>query len=420
MNKTKIIATIGPACESQKKLLEMMQAGMNLCRLNFSHGDYAWHRKAIENIRKAEKIFGKKIGIMADIQGPRIRVANKKPIDAKKGDRIFITDEKSPANHRYGKELVLDWDGFYFHVQRGDRILIEDGTIDLEVIKKDKHGCVAVVLTGGKIKENKGVNIPAISRHLGFLTDKDLADLEFVAGKEIDFVAASFVRSGRDIVHLRRIIESFLEKEKRKKDAHFKREMPWIISKIERKKAVRNIESIVEQSDGIMVARGDLAIEVSQEKLAIIQKDLIRKCLKSAKPVIVATQIMASMVENNRPTRAEISDISNAVIDQADAVMFSNETAVGKNPLGVVETAQRIIKQTEKSPYNDVKLRLVNVFAKLLFRQKKKKQGRKVIKAGSLADSLQFSSLRQEDVRISLGFNNVLDKRKASLIWGVE
>jgi len=417
MNKTKIVATIGPAAEKIKELVEMMDMGLDACRLNFSHGDYIWHRNAIRKIRQAEKKVGRKVAIIADIQGPRVRVANKKELDIKKGERIFITDTKSPAIHQYKKELMLDWEEFYLHIKRGDRIFIEDGIFDLVVTKKEKFGCVAEVLIGGKLKPHKGVNIPAISDYLGFLTDKDLSDLNFVCGQDVDMVAVSFVKNRKNISDLRKIMDGFISKNDCLDQERKRIEIPWIISKIERKDALRNLDGIIDESDGIMVARGDLAIEVPQEKVAILQKDIIKKCLKAKKPVIVATQMMASMVENNRPTRAEISDISNAVIDQADAIMFSNETAVGRYPIKVIETADKIIREAERSSYNDRRLKLTNRFARMLFRVKEDKR-RRSVKAKSLKELLEYSSLRQEKVSLCLDSRSVLEKRKASLIWG--
>jgi pyruvate kinase len=261
------------------------------------------------------------------------------------------------------------------------------------------------------------VNIPAISDYLGFLTDKDLSDLDFVCGQDVDMVAVSFVKNRKNITDLRKIINSFISKNNRLNRKRKRTEIPWIISKIERKDALRNLDGIIDESDGIMVARGDLAIEVPQEKVAILQKDIIKKCLKAKKPVIVATQMMASMVENNRPTRAEISDISNAVIDQTDAIMFSNETAVGRYPIKVIETADKIIREAEKSSYNDKRLKLTNRFARMLFHVKEDKR-RRSVKAKSLKELLEYSSLRQEKVSLCLDSRSVLEKRKASLIWG--
>ncbi len=440
MKKTKIVATIGPASEKVVDLKKMIKEGMNVCRLNFSHGDHDWHAMAIENIRTAEKHLKKKIGIMADIQGPRVRIANLSNVTLKEEEKVFLTDNRSPHNHKYKKEIVFDWNDFYEHLKRGDKVYIEDGIIQLEVGKRVKLGCVAKVLVGGIVKPHKGVNIPSISRHLGFLTIKDLLDLEFILSQDVDFIAVSFVSDKQDLLNLRRIVEHKLnknlpaslarfdktrtkrtngvllsEKELRRKG----RSIPWIISKVERKEAIKNIDDIIEYSDGILVARGDLAIEMPQEKVGIFQKDIIAKCIKKKKPVIVATQMMASMIENARPTRAEISDVTNAVIDNADAVMLSNESAVGKYPIEVIKTMNDIIVSAENSPYNDIKLKKYGKLAKLLS-SKNKATKKKVVYPRTLKTAIGFSSLRQEKVRISFKTSRIHERRIGTLVWGVE
>ena len=352
MKKTKIVATIGPACEKQATLKQMVLAGMNVCRLNFSHGDYSWHKMMIKRIRRIEKQTRKKIGIMADIQGPRVRVANRNVVSVKKDETIFLTDGQTWHEGKHKKDLILDWKGFYEFLKRGDRVYIEDGLIQLEITKRMAHGCSAKVLVGGKLKPHKGVNIPSISKHMGFLTEKDLDDLEFILGQDVDFIAVSFVSNKKDLERLRAVMKQ-LGKSNEKKE----HQTPWIVSKIERRKALKNINEIIMASDAIMVARGDLAIETPQEKVGVYQKDIIKKCLIAKRPVIVATQMMASMIKNARPTRAEISDVTNAVVDNADAVMLSNESAVGAYPVDAISTMSKIVKSTEDSPYNDVKLK---------------------------------------------------------------
>ncbi len=411
--KTKIVATIGPASEKKRTLESMVEAGMNVCRLNFSHGDHVWHKAVIKRIRAVEKKTGQKAAIMADIQGPRIRIANHRNIKLKEGDKVFLTDEISPHNKNNKKEIILDWNGFHGHIHKKDRVFIEDGMIQLEIISKTAHGCNAEVLVAGTVKPHKGVNIPSISSHLGFLTDKDLDDLEFILSQEVDFLAASFVSSEKDLQSLKNIMNYFAELGAEKKQ---QKKIPWIISKIERKKAIKRIDKIINASDGIMVARGDLAIEMPQERVTILQKDIIEKCLYNKKPVIVATQMMVSMLENARPTRAEIADLTNAVIDNADAVMLSNETAVGKHPVEVIETMSSVIEATEKSPYNDRKLQKRGKFGRILSRKKKSQV--KSVSAKDLETLLNYSSLRQEDVKLKYSGRNVEEKRKAALIWG--
>lgn len=434
MKKTKIVATIGPASLAVKTLRQMIQSGMNVCRLNFSHGAYKWHKKAIGNIKRAAKLEKKNIAIMADIQGPRIRIASKSNVNLKSGDKIFLSDDSSIHPHNYRKQVDFDWKNFYLYVKKGDRIYIEDGIIDMEIISKEKGGCVARVLEGGIIKPHKGVNIPSISRHLGFLTNKDIEDLNFILGQEVDFIAASFVGSQRDIYALRGLMDCWKKKqgiiieeklikgERLRLSIPVKKihdpELPLVVSKIESKEAIRNLKEIINASDAVMVARGDLAIEMPQQKIGVLQKDIIKKCLKAKKPVIVATQMMNSMTDFPRPTRAEISDVTNAVIDHADAVMLSGETANGKYPGKVVATMSEIIKETEKSPYDDVGLKLINKFARMIFQAKKKRK--RTLGARNFKEAVALASLRQDGVGIRVVCQDCKDKRRAGLVWGVE
>jgi pyruvate kinase len=413
------VATIGPASESTEVLKDMIDNGLNVCRLNFSHNNYEWHKKIISRIRRVSKQKRKHIGIMADIQGPRIRVASKRKIEIEKGDKVFMTDENSQAKHRFKKEIILDWDNFYSFVHEKDKIFIEDGLMELKILKRVTGGCVAEVLIGGIINSRKGVNIPSISKHLGFLTAKDLNDLQFILSQDVDFVAASFVSHGKDVKNLRGVMKGILERDNKR--VNIKKRMPWIVSKMENHSAIDNMDGIIKETDVVMVARGDLAIEMPQEKVGIFQKRIIEKCIKNKKPVIVATQMMASMVESARPTRAEISDVTNAVVDRADAVMLSGETASGKYPKEVIKVMDKILKSAEESPYNDLNLKRTNRFAKMIYRLRLKKKGiRKVIQTETLADAISFSVLRQEDVKIHLHSRKSDRKNKATIIWGVD
>jgi pyruvate kinase len=423
------VATIGPASEKVEVLAEMMKAGMDVCRLNFSHGDHAWHQKAIKKIREASKLSGKKVGIMADVQGPRIRVANTRNLKIKKDDLVLVADEHCQKMYGKKKEVTLDWLGFHNFIKIGDKIFIEDGFIELEVVALRKDACIAKVIFGGIVKEHKGVNIPRISAHMGFLTEKDHQDLEFVIPRGVDFLAVSFVANQRQLIALRKIIAQNLKRAKNlyrsKKTTQYKGNSdlpyPWIVSKIEKKEAIRNIDGIIEESDAIMVARGDLAIEMPQEDVVINQKMIIEKCIKARKPVIVATQMMASMEEKARPTRAEISDITNAVIDNADAIMFSAETTVGAFPVRVIETANKIIKKAELSSFNDYPLKRVGRFAKNILKVRKfEKTKIHKVEVDDLQDALGISTLRQEDFVIKIKSSNKNFKKKGCLIWGVK
>lgn len=416
--KTKIVATIGPSSCAQKKIEDLVKEGLDVCRLNFSHGDHAWHKKAIVNIRKVEKKLKKRIGIMADIQGPRIRTANKKALILRDGARVFLTDIKRAKRVKEKNVLPLDWEGFYQFIKLKDIVFIEDGLMQIEIVKKNNNGCWGEVLIGGTVKPHKGVNIPSISGYLGFLTDKDLNDLEFIIDQEVDMLAVSFVGCAKDIQSLRELIGYYQRKleEASKTNKKFKN-FPWIISKIERKAALENIGGIIKLSDGIMVARGDLAIESPQEKVVILQKELIEKCLRQKKPVIVATQMLASMVDNARPTRAEIADVTNAVIDGADAVMLSAESASGKYPVESVATMTKIIRMAEKSSYNDRPLISRNKFAQSLFQKKKTKKY--FVKTVSLKETLEYAVLRQEEIKIKFAGDEI-EKGKTALVWGVD
>lgn len=425
MKRTKIVATVGPACSKKAVLEELIKAGVNIFRLNFSHGSYADHAKVLANIRFVEKNLGQSVGVLADIQGPRIRISNRKEFSIVAGEEIFITDERSATKQEksYKKEIILDWDNFYHNLNPGKIVFIEDGLMQLETTRKVQGGILAKVLAGGLVKPRKGVNIPAISHYLGFLTDKDLSDLEFILSQEIDFIGVSFVGNQSNLRDLRRVMEYIYKRNLNKKDYQRKMEngsVPWIISKIERTSAIKNIDEIIAGSDGVMVARGDLAIEEPQERVAVYQKDIIRKCRKARKPVIVATQMMSSMTDNARPTRAEISDVTNAVIDNADAVMLSNETAVGCYPIQTVDTMAKIIVAAEKSPYNDVGL-VRSKLAKLFLdaRKRDSRENSKIVKTQLIEEVQAFSSLRQEDTKIRLIGRDRYGKRKSALLWGV-
>ncbi len=422
MKKTKIVATIGPASMSKQKLKKMVEAGMNVCRLNFSHSDHLWHKKAIDNIRAVEKIVGQKIGIMADLQGPRIRVANSDTLSIKKRATILLTDIANSKKSRRKNKLIFDWEGFYKHLKPGAKVFIEDGLIRLIVKEITPRGGLAEVVVGGVVKPHKAVNIPSISSEMTVLTEKDLADLEFAIRHRVDMIAVSFVGNKIDIHKIRKMVEYFIEYKRpfytaenllTKENYH-----PWIIAKIERRLAIRNLADIIKVSDGIMIARGDLAVEMPQKKVALLELEILRKTRRARKPVIVATQMLASMEHSSRPTRAEIVDVTNAVINHSDAVMLSGETAMGEYPVLTVETMNNIIQSSEKSKYDNIKMKN-NRWTKLLFGPKNNNQ-RKVKTAKDLSELLKLSSLRQEKIKLRLSKKQLADWGKASLVWGVE
>lgn len=370
--KTKIIATIGPASDSKEKLTQLVKTGVNVVRLNFSHGDYATHGNIIELIRGLSTEMKRPIGIIADLQGPRIRIAIDNDLEINKGETIRVSDAVafpnflrrggpiSPAgsgsrqggdnfqtnsNDPISKIIFLDYPDIIGDINIGNEILIEDGIKRLKVTKKQDGFLEAEVLNGGIIKNHKGVNIPDANFHFGAMTEKDEHDLEFAVGQEVDFIALSFVSNGKEIEAVREKITKILGRDLI---------LPQIISKIERKEAMKNIKEIIKASDVVMVARGDLGIEMEESKVVIYQKELIAKCLRANRPVIVATQMLDSMINNPIPTRAEVSDVSNAVIDHTDAVMLSGESASGKYPVEAVTVMRDIIKNVEDSIFDDI------------------------------------------------------------------
>jgi pyruvate kinase len=337
-HRTKIVATVGPACDSYDKLLELVKAGVNVFRLNFSHGSHEDKLNIIEHIRNINKTEPYNIAILADLQGPKLRVGEieNNALELKIGDILTFTNEKCIGNLN---KIYVSYPNLAGDVTIGNIILIDDGKLEVRVSSIESNGDVKVMVTlGGILSSKKGINLPDTKISLPALTEKDLADLDFIIEHTCDWVALSFVRSVQDIVGLKSILAGKNSKTK-------------IIAKIEKPEALLNIRDIIVESDGIMVARGDLGVELPVEKIPLIQKELIRKCIHRAKPVIVATQMMESMIDRVKPNRSEISDVANAVLEGADAVMLSGETATGQHPVLVVQTMRKIIAEVEKKEY---------------------------------------------------------------------
>jgi len=347
MKQTKIVATIGPASESKEVLQKMILAGLNVVRLNFSHGAYEWHKMVIDRVRALSREMNVPIGILADIQGPRIRTGVEGEIALVKGDCVRLSDiaKKETLASSELPTILLDMAGTIDGVDVDHSILIEDGTMELVVREKGGNFVIAEAKNDGVIKNRKGVTLPDSHLELSILSEKDRNDLRFVVEEGVDYVGLSFVGSVEDITEVRDLMKTILPEGSR---------FPKIVSKIERKEAIKNLVSIVKASDAVMVARGDLGIEMPESEVVILQKQIIAESLRSAKPVIVATQMLKSMTENPRPTRAEVSDVSNAVIDHTDAVMLSEESAMGKYPVEAVAMMAEIIGKTEESPFNDM------------------------------------------------------------------
>ncbi|HSU28878.1 MAG TPA: pyruvate kinase, partial [Chitinophagaceae bacterium] len=338
-HKTKIVATVGPACHTYEKLLELVKAGVNVFRLNFSHGNHDDKVRIIEHIRKINKTEPFNIAIIGDLQGPKLRIGDITggEIEIKSGDILTFTNEKVMGTK---ERIYVSYPDLHDDVTIGNTIMINDGKLEVKVIKIMKNNDVQVKVTlGGALSSHKGINLPDTKISLPALTEKDLRDLDFIIEQKLDWVALSFVRSVKDIEDLR---EKLVAKKSKTK----------IIAKIEKPEALENLRDIIIESDAIMIARGDLGVELPVEKVPLLQKQIIRKCMHRAKPVIVATQMMESMIEMNKPNRSEITDVANAVSEGADAVMLSGETATGIHPTLVVETMRKIIMEVERTDYD--------------------------------------------------------------------
>ncbi len=337
--KTKIVCTIGPATSSVENLSKLLHAGMNMVRLNFSHGDFAEHQEKVDNAKVAMKKTGIRTAIMQDLSGPKIRLGEFKTerVDLKIGDFITITTEKIVGDE---KRVSINYPNFAKEMKVGNMVLVDDGKKRFEVVEVKGNDVKCRILVGGNTKGRRGVNLPNADLSISSLTDKDKADVKFGIKNKVDYIAFSFVRAASDVAELRAILDAA------KCDAK-------IISKVETPEAVADIDAIIELSDAIMVARGDLAIEVPAETVPMIQKMIIKKCNMAGKPVITATQMLESMIKSPVPTRAEVSDVANAILDGTDAIMLSEETTLGDYPIEAVSTMARVAKEIEANYPND-------------------------------------------------------------------
>jgi pyruvate kinase len=338
IKKTKIVATVGPASESEEMLIALAKAGVNVFRLNFSHGTHDEHKVRIDRIRKINKEHGFHCAILQDLQGPKIRVGIMEggnagvPLEA--GSRFVFTNEQVVGN---SERASTPYDGMYRDVKIGDRILMDDGKLEVKVIdiNQDSHEVITEVVYGGLLKQKKGVNLPNTNISQPSVTKKDYEDLDFGLANDVDWIALSFVRSAKEIIEIKEYIKS------KGSDAK-------VIAKMEKPEAIENMDEIIAATDAVMVARGDLGVEMPSEEVPIIQKRLVSQCHLAVKPVIVATQMLESMIDSPTPTRAEVGDVANAVLDGADAVMLSAESASGKYPLLAVQTMVKTIQHIEE------------------------------------------------------------------------
>ncbi len=334
MRRAKIVCTLGPATSSPRRIRELVYAGMDVARLNMSHGSHEDHAEAYRLVREASDASGHGVGIFADLQGPKIRLETfaDGPVTLHRGQEWTITTREVPGDD---KIAGTTYKGLPGDVKPGDPILIDDGKVRLRVISVDDTDVVTEVLVGGKVSNHKGINLPGVAVSVPALSDKDERDLRFALGLTVDFIALSFVRDAKDVEDVRRVMDEV--------GVH----VP-VIAKIEKPQAIENLDEIIAAFDGFMVARGDLGVECPLEDVPFLQKRIVEKARLNAKPVIVATQMLESMITNPAPTRAEASDVANAVLDGTDAVMLSGETSVGEYPVHTVETMARIITATEQ------------------------------------------------------------------------
>lgn len=334
-NKTKIVATVGPACNTKDKLAELIRAGVDVFRLNFSHGSHADHQKVLDFVRELNNELGSNVCLLQDLQGPKIRTREMENngVEIKSGDELIITTERVVGN---AIRISTSYERMPQDVAIGDIILVDDGKIELRVEGTQGNTIKTRIIHGGMLKSRKGINLPMSNVSAPSLTEKDIEDLEFGLANDVEWIALSFVRTANDILDLKERIKKAGKSCK-------------VIAKVEKPEALKNIDDIVAATDGVMVARGDLGVEIVMEDVPLAQKMIVRKCNQVGKPVIIATQMMESMISNPRPTRAETNDVANAVLDGADALMLSAETAAGSFPTDVIKSMVRTIKSVEEN-----------------------------------------------------------------------
>lgn len=339
MRKTKIVCTLGPASKDPKVMEEMLKSGMNVARLNFSHGTHEEHRKTLKAFREVRDKLGLPVAVMLDTKGPEIRIGTfeKGPICLKDGDIFTFTTEEISGDE---KKVFISYKELPCQLSKGNRVLVDDGKIALEVLETNEKEIKCVVISGGEISDRKGVNIPYVHLDYPYMSAKDEEDLKFGVEMDVDFIAASFVRSKDDVIAIRNFL-----------DYHGGYNIK-IISKIENMEGVENFDEILYYSDGIMIARGDMGVEIEFHKLPGLQKKFIRKCYRQGKMVITATQMLESMIHNLTPTRAEITDVANAIFDGTSGIMLSGETAVGEHPAHVIKTMAKIAEQAESDAFD--------------------------------------------------------------------
>lgn len=412
MRRAKIVCTLGPAVDTADRILQLAEAGMDVARLNMSHGDHVDHENNIAHVRAAAERTGKAIALLADLQGPKIRLGRFSggPVELTLGERYTITTDDVDGD---GQRCSTTYKGLPGDVSPGDEILIDDGRVRLRALEIDGNDVVTTVEVPGTISNNKGLNLPGVAVSVPAMSDKDITDLRFALEQCVDFVALSFVRNGRDADDVRRVM--------REVDIH----RP-VIAKIEKPQAVENLDEIMDAFDGVMVARGDLGVELPLEDVPIVQKLIVEKARRNAKPVIVATQMLESMIDAPRPTRAEASDVANAVLDGADAVMLSGETSVGKYPIQTVRTMSRIIGSTEEhglprmAAYTWTPKTRTGIIGRGASQVAEAIGARYVVAFTTIGGSARRMARYRSDIPIIAFTPDPLTRNQLALTWGVE
>lgn len=409
-----MIATVGPASIDKDIMLKMVKAGVDVFRLNFSHGNRDFQRKLFEQIRSINEEQGFNLAVLADLQGPKMRIGEMQngEVEIYDGNQIRISTKDGVGT---AEKVFIRYDQFAEDVNPGEKVLVDDGKIVLEIVSTNrKDEAIATIINGGKLSSNKGFNLPNTKISLPSLTPKDLEDLEYALSFDVEWIGLSFVRSASDVIELKHLIQSQNKSTK-------------VIAKIEKPEAIEDIDNIIKEADGIMVARGDLGVEIPMQEVPLIQKALVKKCLKASKPIIIATQMMESMIVNYNPTRAEVNDVANSIMDGADAVMLSGETSVGKYPVRVIESVQKIIQNVEgfEGVYNNDFMHITrerfitDAICRAAVELADKTRAKGIITMTFTGyTAFEISSYRPKaDIYVFTGNRSILNQ--LSLIWGV-
>ena len=410
IKRTKIVCTLGPASEKEEVLRELIKSGLNVCRLNFSHGDHEEHKARMDTVKKLREELNQPTAILLDTKGPEIRTGkfDVPEVLLEEGQTFTITMKDVMGNQEM---CTVSYKGLAEDVKPGDTILIDDGLVGLTVQEVKGDDIVCKVQNSGIVKNHKGVNVPGVKVNLPAITEKDRSDIEFGIEQGIDFIAASFVRKVSDVLAIREILEA-------NNAEHIK-----IISKIENQEGVDNLDEIIAVSDGIMVARGDLGVEIPTEEIPVVQKLMIKKCNEAGKPVITATQMLDSMMRNPRPTRAEVTDVANAIYDGTDAIMLSGETAAGKYPVEAVKTMATIAKRAEETMANrhDVNKskNVTDAISYATCTTAMDLEAKAILSSTSSGHTARMVSKFRPDCPIIATTSNECVRRQLSLTWGV-